>query len=613
MTRSTLALISLFSMFSMLSGGCAISDEPVISAGDADETVGLGGDGGAEAGGGDEGGGGGRQGGFSDVGGSSTGGGDGAGVQGGGADPEAPPGDTNTGGGDEEGDMDGAGAGEAGDGEGQGGSNVGIAPPGAQDFGEFKRALDQGRIPNISSLDATGFINEHKIDLPAPDCGDMICLHGMLGVMGNMINGADCTMLMLGLNAHLSDDQMARKPLNLTVAVDVSGSMRAEGKMEFALRGLQLLLGALHDDDTITLVTYSSSARVVEEAVGQAGWDALSETIGRLSPTGGTNLYDGLELAFEMTQRYQSAETQNRVILLSDGQPTVGITDEPEIRAMAERFTTEGIGLTTIGLGDEFNPQLMRGLAEVGAGNYYFLEDVAAVEEVFVEEIEYFVTPVATNLRIELEAGDAYGMREIFGTSMQETEGDRSVITFPAVSIAHRQSDEDAEHGRRGGGGAMMVELTPHRGWEGLDGIDISEVTTMRLTYTPADSPLSVERETVVEYPFDPGALQDGGFFSVGADEAAGDAASVEKGFVMLNMFVGFRMATERANRGDLDSALVVLQDLETGVADWVGENNDLDILDDHRILLQYINVLRDQGAARPSDDEPVEEPWPRD
>ena len=135
----------------------------------------------------------------------------------------------------------------------------------------------------------------------------------------------------------------------------------------------------------------------------------------------------------------------------------------------------------------------------------------------------------------------------------------------------------------------------------------------MRLSYTPADAPLSVERETVVEYPFDPGALQDGGFFSVGSDEVAGGTASVEKGFVMRNMFVGFRMATERANRGDLDSALVVLQDLETAVSEWVGENNDLDILDDHRILLQYINVLRDQGAERPDDDPPGEEPWPRD
>ncbi len=73
------------------------------------------------------------------------------------------------------------------EGEGERSAGVGIAPPGAQDFAEFRGALDDGRIPNLSSLDATGFINEHKIELPAADCGDLICLHGMLGVMANMM------------------------------------------------------------------------------------------------------------------------------------------------------------------------------------------------------------------------------------------------------------------------------------------------------------------------------------------------------------------------------------------------------------------------------------------
>ena len=486
-----------------------------------------------------------------------------------------------------------------------------IAPPGAQDFALFKGFLDRRELPPARSLDATGFINEHSIDLPPADCGDLICLHGMLGVMANMLNGRDCTMLMLGLNARLRPAQLARKPLNLVVSIDVSGSMRDEGKWEFAQRGLLLLLDALHEDDILTLVTYSSSARVIAEGVTAADAPDLAETINLLSPGGGTNLHDGLDLAFDMARRWSSGDTENRVVLLSDGEPTVGITNTPDIFAMAREYVNEGIGLTTIGLGESFDPALMRGLAELGGGNHYFLENVQSVEEVFVEEIEYFVTPIASNLRIELEAGEAYGLREVFGTSMQSVEGDTAVIEFPNVTVAHRRSHDDQEMGRRGGGGALMVELTPHRGWRDLDNIDIAEVTTMRLFYTPAGEPLGVENEQVVEYPFDPGALQEGGFFSVDRDDMG--TSSVEKGFVMLNIFVGFRMAAQNAERGDLDLALVVLDDLDTALTEWMGVNNDLDITDDHRILLQFKDVLRDNGAMRPEDRPPVEEPWPRD
>ena len=79
-------------------------------------------------------------------------------------------------------------------------------------------------------------------------------------------------------------------------------------------------------------------------------------------------------------------------------------TEDDEIEVMLETdYIGEGIGLTTIGLGESFDPALMRGLAEIGGGNHYFLENPRSVEEVFVEEIEYFVTPIASNLRIELQ------------------------------------------------------------------------------------------------------------------------------------------------------------------------------------------------------------------
>ena len=71
---------------------------------------------------------------------------------------------------------------------------------GAQDFGLFRQILLAGGIPGPETIDDLGFFAEHKIAMPAAECGQNVCIHGMLGVMGNMISGSNCTIVMLGMN-----------------------------------------------------------------------------------------------------------------------------------------------------------------------------------------------------------------------------------------------------------------------------------------------------------------------------------------------------------------------------------------------------------------------------
>ena len=379
---------------------------------------------------------------------------------------------------------------------GGGTRDVSIGQGGAQDFGVFRRIIMDGGLPLPETLDDVGFFNEHVIDTPPADCGGAICLHASLGAMDNLINGAGCTMMQLGLNARVSQEQEERKPLNLGVAVDVSGSMRSDGKINFVRSGLQLMLDNLHPGDEITLVAYSSDAHVIDEAVQEEGWDALSETIGGLTAGGGTNLHAGLELAFQQVQRRSDPTFQNRVILLSDGEPTVGVTDEGAIREMASTYTLEGIGLTTIGVGAESNPAFLRILSETGAGNFYFLENESAIEEVFVEELNYFVTPIATDLRVEVLTGAAYELREVFGTRLWTTEGNTGILEIPSVQVAHRMAHDDQEQGRRGGGGAILMEMMPLRRWQdviGPDG-DAGQVAQLRLSYLAAGEVLREEQ-----------------------------------------------------------------------------------------------------------------------
>jgi Ca-activated chloride channel family protein len=403
---------------------------------------------------------------------------------------------------------------------------------------------------------------------------------------------------------------LPRPPLNLAIAVDTSGSMAGE-KLEFARRGLLRMLEALEPEDAVTLVGYDDAARLLVEAA-PGDLSTLSAAISALRAGGGTNVYDGLRLAFEAVAR-RGAELasprQDRVILLSDGLATAGITSDEHLVALARAHARGGIGLTTIGVGSDFHVSLMRTLAEVGSGSFYFLEDARAVEEVFAEEVRAFLVPLATDVEIDIEPGPGYELRAIYGTRLGVVEnGSRGRVAIPALFAAHRESAADAKLGRRGGGGGILVELLPVPGaadpgarW--ADGVDPYAVGKLTFTYRVPGTDLLREQTVAVRSPLLPGDDARRGYF---------EDATVEKGFVMLNLFVGFEMAAARIGRADLAGALAVLEPLGGAVQGWLERRPDPDIADDLRLLLTLADNLRRSGAEVPPSAR-TPEPWPRD
>ena len=160
-----------------------------------------------------------------------------------------------------------------------------------------------------------------------------------------------------------------------------------DNKLGFVRDGLEQLIDALRDDDQISIITYSDTARV-EFPMSEVSLNRgeLREIIRGMTPDGGTNIYDGLELGYQTVFDAYDSGRQNRLIFLSDGEATAGNTADSSILDMSSSYNSDGVGITTVGLGTGFNRDLMRGLAEQGDGNFYFLEDAGAVDEVFQEE-----------------------------------------------------------------------------------------------------------------------------------------------------------------------------------------------------------------------------------
>jgi Ca-activated chloride channel family protein len=484
----------------------------------------------------------------------------------------------------------------------QGPGATGISQGGAQDFGLFRQILEDGAIPGPGTLDELGFFAEHKLEYPEPACGEDLCMHGLFGVMGNMITGSNCTLIQLGMNSPIDPSKLARPPLHLVIAADVSGSMQGP-PMEYMKAGLVEMIGSLKPEDRISLVTYSDKASVVLDALQADKTAELEAAFNGLVAAGATNLYDGLFTALTLAEVHKDPAWQNRVLFVSDGVATAGLVDRAKLKGLAEGYAREGIGITTVGVGTDFDVDVMRDLSEVGAGNFYFLEDPKAVKEVFTEEVKVFLTPVALDASIDVSVGGGYVVRGVYGTNgWTGSEGGGSV-NIPSLFLAGRtDAQEPVDYGRRGGGGAILLELVPR----GVAAVEKPlEVGSVAFSWKHPVTGMTHSESIQVESPYMPGLVPEEGYFT---------GPTIEKGFVMLNLFAGFKMATQLAADSDPRTARRVLEALRPNVQAWVDANPDVDVADDLTYVDLFIeNLIVVESQTQPYEPADPPNPWPAD
>ena len=249
----------------------------------------------------------------------------------------------------------------------------------------------------------------------------------------------------------------------------------------------------------------------------------------------------------------------------------------------------------------------MRDLAQTGDGNFYFVESVGAVTEVFADEISYFTVPVAFDLELSLESGEDFTVSAVHGASRWERSSRGGSLRIPSVFLAHRASHDDVtpDGGRRGGGSALIVELMPRRMTGAWD--EPSQVGTVLLRFREPGTDRTVEQRVDVAYPYAPFHFLSTGFFAA----AQSRIDIVQKSFVMLNLYVGMELAIEAFHRsGSAAVQIAELRNLLEAVRDYNDEIADVDIAYDIELVEQLIEVLIANGAKPPA---PIADPWPCD
>jgi Ca-activated chloride channel family protein len=208
-----------------------------------------------------------------------------------------------------------------------------------------------------------------------------------------------------------------RPPLNVSLVIDRSGSM-AGRKLRDAVEAARRFVEGLADRDRVSLVIYDSTVDTL------VPWTTLSEgrarvlsALSEVHERGGTNLGGGLIEGIRQARAGSTERTVNRVILLSDGQANEGITAPSALARIAAAASQHRVNVTTVGVGDDYNEDLMMLIASRGGGGYHYIRDSRALARLFSAELKQLASTVGRNVRVEVELEPEVRLDEVYSVA----------------------------------------------------------------------------------------------------------------------------------------------------------------------------------------------------
>jgi len=229
-----------------------------------------------------------------------------------------------------------------------------------------------------------------------------------------------------------------RSPVNLALVIDRSGSMGGY-KLEQAKAAAKHLVRQLRDKDRLAIIHYGSDVQALPAAQATAGnRERMIAWIDAIRDEGGTNIGEALMAARSHLSGAQSEFKVSRMILISDGQPTEGMVGHDQLIGLAKEIRSTGISLSAIGVGTDFNEDLMHAFAEYGSGSYAYLRDASALATVFQKDLQQAGTEVARDVELSIDLPTGVELGEVFG--YRATQSGRTV-RIPITDFAAGQSE----------------------------------------------------------------------------------------------------------------------------------------------------------------------------
>jgi Ca-activated chloride channel family protein len=224
-----------------------------------------------------------------------------------------------------------------------------------------------------------------------------------------------------------------RAPVNMAVVFDRSGSM-AGAKLANAKRAARELLDRLDERDSLAIVHFGSDVKSLPSMkVTDENRERMRRFIERMIDDGGTNIGAGLRVGEQQLERADCTECVKRLVLMSDGQPTEGIQSISGLTRIVSQMHERGVSVTSLGVGYDFNEDLMTQLAQVGGGSYAYLKDSAALAGIIQRDLQQATTLVARDVRLNVRMPQGVAFREVLGRPYV-INGTTATVTLPDFS-----------------------------------------------------------------------------------------------------------------------------------------------------------------------------------
>lgn len=273
-------------------------------------------------------------------------------------------------------------------------------------YGIVRSSLMDGYLPPVDAIRTEEIINYFSYDYPLPQENEAP-FSTSVTIMDTPWND-DTKLLHIGIQGYdiaIED----RPPVNLVFLIDTSGSMNEPDKLPLLINSFRLMLANLQPDDQVAIVTYAGSAGMALAPTPASDSATILRSLKNLRAGGSTAGQAGLQQAYALAEQMADGnEATGRVILATDGDFNVGISDPNLLQAFVEQKRESGVYLSVLGFGrGNYNDTIMQTLAQNGNGTASYIDTLAEAQKVLVDQIGGALFTIAQDVKIQIEFNPA--------------------------------------------------------------------------------------------------------------------------------------------------------------------------------------------------------------
>ena len=274
-------------------------------------------------------------------------------------------------------------------------------------YANLRRMLGYGQLPPKDAIRIEEMINYFDYDYPAPTKEATSPLRVTPELAPTPWN-PEHLLLRIGLQAKKLDLAQA-PPSNIVFLIDVSGSMDEPNKLPLLKSSFKLLLTQLKPTDRVAIVTYASGTKVALSSTPVKEKQKIEKVLDNLYASGSTSGSSGIQLAYKEAQKNFIKNGNNRIILATDGDFNVGISNPRELEKFIEKQRESGIYMSVLGFGmGNYRDDMAETIADKGNGNYAYIDDLTEAKKVLVNEFSGTLFAVAKDVKLQIEFNPKY-------------------------------------------------------------------------------------------------------------------------------------------------------------------------------------------------------------